>query len=122
MFRFLKSLLGRDRYDPGGPWLSHIDEHGFWVKGALSAAEPRDPVRLQKIWIITNGLGPFSDDIFWRFEHPDGDFFFPVSADSTGEMLSYFQDLKGFDNEAVIEAMASVEDNEFLAWDRSTVD
>lgn len=121
MIQFLKRLFGLDRFSPSGPWLSHFDDDGIWMAGGRGKNNYRDPKKLNKIWIVTNNLGPFFEDIFWKFEHPEGDFYFPQAKDQSGVLLKTLQDLKGFDNQAVIEAMQCSKKNEFLVWDRETL-
>jgi len=121
MIQFLKRLFVLDRYSPSGPWLSHFDEDGIWIKGTREKEKFRDPKRLFRIWIVTNNLGPFFEDVYWKFEHPEGDFYYPQSKDKDGKLLEIFQSLKGFHNKAVQEAMICTKKNEFLAWDRSSL-
>ena len=57
----------------------------------------------------------------------DGDFYFllqgtekqlSVPQEEAGALLGRLQELKGFDNEAFIEACACTENKEFLCWTR----
>ena len=123
MIRYiLHRLFGvSNEFYPQGPWLSKITEKGFVLKRGYGSQKIRDPKRLSRIEIITNDRGPFSEDIFWKFEHPDGDFYFPASEDISGSFLASFQELEGFDNEAVSRAMGSATNNAFLVWDRNAL-
>lgn len=120
--RLLNRVLGSNaEFNPSGPWLDEITERGFILRPRYAKTEIRDPKLLQRITILTNDLGPFREDIFWKFEHPDGDFYFPASADRGASMLSFFQNLEGFDSEKVIEAMSCAMNASFVVWDRNAI-
>ncbi|WP_376695516.1 hypothetical protein [Wenzhouxiangella sp. EGI_FJ10305] len=70
---------------------------------------------------MTNDQGPLREDVFWKFEHPDGNFYFPAATDHGESMLCFFQNLKGFDNDKVIEAMTCAENKAFVVWDRNDI-
>ncbi len=61
------------------------------------------------------------DDVFRELEHPDGNFPRPSAYDPSESLLSFLQRLKGFDSEAMIEAMSSTANNVIVAWDRYAV-
>jgi len=120
--KLLKRILGANsEFNPSGPWLDEITERGFLLRTRYARAEIRDPKLIKRITIVTNDQGPFREDIFWKFEHPDGDFYFPSAMDRGESMLEFFQDLNGFDNEKVIEAMSCAENRAFVVWDRNDI-
>jgi len=76
-----------------------------------------DPIEMDinKISIITTSAGPLVPDLFWFLESDSGISIVP-SEDRDHNFLKEVQELPGFDNGAVIDAMISVEDNFFLCW------
>ena len=75
---------------------------------------------LHEVSIVTTGEGPFVEDVFWLLSNEDQSKGCAIAggAEGFGDFLGRLQDLPGFDNEAVIHAMGSTDDNRFLAWRR----
>ena len=123
---FLKSEFNSEgntpaeTFYPKGPWLVKFDEI-IKCKTRFGKTFERDPKKIMAIKIITNDRGPFREDVFWKFEHEDGDFYFPSSSDITGSFTSMMQGLKGFNNEELIKAMSSAENAIFVVWDRNAL-
>lgn len=118
--KLLNRILGAgSEFNPTGPWLDEITDRGFVLGSRFATPEIRNPKLLQRITIVTNDQGPLREDVFWKFEHPDGNFYFPAATDRGESMLGFFQNLKGFDNERVIEAMGCAENKAFVVWDRN---
>lgn len=120
MSLFSMSLDAKENFYPSGPWLVSIDGP-FICQTSSGERIEFDPKTIDKIKIITNDKGPFEDDVFWKFEYAGGECYFPSEADKEGSFLSYFQELKGFDNAALIESMSSAQNAVFLVWDRSAL-
>lgn len=81
----------------------------------------RDAVRwedLRSVLIETTDQGPFQNDVFWVLVGTRGRCVVPGEAKGAQEMLGRFQDLPGFDNEAVIAAMGSAENRTFVCWQK----
>ncbi|MFF0500773.1 hypothetical protein ACFYU5_30555 [Nocardia aobensis] len=75
-------------------------------------------LELTEVRIITTADGPFADDVFFVLIGVRGNgCVVPHSAADT-EFLARLQKLPGFDNAAVIEAMETVGDRQFLVWRR----
>lgn len=72
---------------------------------------------LRAVLIETSDDGPFSEDVWWILIDGDGHCTIPQEA-GTEALLARLQELPGFDNEAVIAAMMSVENQRFLCWQR----
>ena len=109
-----------ESYYPSGPWLIALDEM-YACQAEDGQRIEFDPKSIQAIKIITNDKGPFEEDIFWKLEYTGGSCYFPSSADKDGSFLNYFQDLKGFNNEAVIQSMSSAKNAVFVVWDRNAL-
>ncbi|MEM4989514.1 hypothetical protein V8G57_19160 [Collimonas sp. H4R21] len=73
---------------------------------------------LQEISIITTDGGPYVDDVFWELRGTSHGCLVPSEAEGIKELLSKLQELPGFNNEAVIQAMGSTDNARFLCWQR----
>jgi hypothetical protein len=73
---------------------------------------------LQAVLIATTDDGPFVEDVWWILVDSDGQCVIPQAAAGETELFHRLQELPGFDNEAFIEAMSSVENRQFLCWQR----
>lgn len=73
---------------------------------------------LMRIEIFTTSEGPWATDVFWVLSGSESGCVVPMGATGEREMLRRLQELSGFDNEAVIQAMGSVDDARFLCWAR----
>mgnify|MGYP001544696844 CR=1 FL=1 len=65
--------------------------------------------------------GPFDDDVFFVIETADKNFVIPQAAPGASQLLERFQQLPGFDNEAVIDSMGCTDNKEFVCWERRTL-
>lgn len=74
---------------------------------------------LESIIIETNDSGPWGSDVWWVLRGRTGECHYPMGAAGENEMLERLQQLPGFDNDAVIQAMMSAENAEFICWRRS---
>jgi len=75
---------------------------------------------LERIAIRTTDDGPFAEDLFWVLLGSGGTGFVIPSALVPDGLVERLQQLPGFDNHAVIEAMQSVTENVFVAWRRQS--
>ena len=73
---------------------------------------------LQAVLIETNDEGPFAPDVFWILVGRPGGCIIPEGATGEAELLNRLQALDGFDNDAVIAAMSSTDNQRFLCWKR----
>lgn len=77
---------------------------------------------LHAVLVATTDDGPFNMDVWWILIDTDGHCIIPQDADGEEELFARLQALPGFDNETFIEAMSSVENRQFLCWQRSAAD
>ncbi len=117
----LNRIFGRnndkENYYPSGPWLVEVGDT-FTCKGRFGKKIELDPKTISVIKIITNDKGPYSDDLFWKFEC-DNSVFYLASEDSRApEFMSMFQGLNGFDNEQLALSATSAVNASFVVWDR----
>lgn len=75
---------------------------------------------IQRITIRTTDGGPFLEDVFIVVGTTNGHIYAIPQSDADGEVLAALQTLEGFDNEAVIRAMGSTTNAEFVLWERTT--
>lgn len=64
---------------------------------------------IQRVLIRTTDKGPFDDDVFLVLETSTENYIIPQQVAVAGQLLEYLQQLPGFNNEAVIEAMGFTE-------------
>lgn len=75
---------------------------------------------LQRIEIITTDEGPWAPDVFWALHGSNGGCMIPQGATGGKRLLERIQQLPGYDDNAVIQAMGCTSNNTFLVWSRST--
>ena len=80
-----------------------------WV-GDDGGAEELSWADLAEIRVVTNGNGPFMEDVFFGFLASEVNFLIIPQSAIDGEALARLQRLPGFDNGALIEAM------KFVVW------
>ena len=73
---------------------------------------------LQEVGIVTTDEGPFAEDVYWMLKSASGGCAVPSEADGMKELLSRLQQLPGFKNEAVVQAMGSTNNATFVCWSR----
>ncbi len=99
-----------------------FDEHGvkcwFEREGCASAVQFFAWHDLHQIVIITTDEGPFVDDLFWVLSGTGETCVIGSEAAGMDDLLAQLQELPGFHNDAVISAMSSTENAEFLCWRR----
>ncbi|MFL5241960.1 MAG: hypothetical protein ACJ8FY_07615 [Gemmataceae bacterium] len=76
---------------------------------------------LRAVLIQTTDAGPFVDDVFWVLAGERSGCVVPSEADGMDRLLERLQRLPNFDNRAVIDAMASTDNREFVCWKRERV-
>jgi hypothetical protein len=74
---------------------------------------------VQRVLIRTTDRGPFDDDVFFIVETSGKNYVIPQQALGAGQLLESFQQLPGFDNEAVIDSMGCTDNKDFLCWERA---
>lgn len=73
---------------------------------------------LDRVLIHTTDGGPWDVDVFFVLVLGDETLFIPSDAPGSDALLVALQSLPGFDNAAVIEAMACTDHREFPCWER----
>jgi hypothetical protein len=104
------------KLQPEAAWHIGFDDEKIWR--TMPSAE-RSEIKWREvkgIFIETNDSGPFGSDVWWFVAGDEYTIQFPMGATGEKEMMSRFQQLPNFDNEALIDAMCSVHNNTFLLW------
>lgn len=114
MLNWLKSLFQRKT----GPAVSiSITNEGVTRTLGNGKVESVTWDELVEVAILTTSEGPFEEDVYWLLiGKSGGGCAVPQSLDPDGVILKRLQALPGFNNEAVIEAMGSVENATFVCW------
>jgi hypothetical protein len=73
---------------------------------------------LQSVTIQTTDAGPAVDDVFWVLAGSESGCVVPSESEGMDLLLERLQRLPNFDNNAVIQAMSSVDNQKFLCWQR----
>ncbi|MEP6895061.1 MAG: hypothetical protein ABI986_05585 [Chloroflexota bacterium] len=68
--------------------------------------------------IQTTDEGPFQPDVFWLLRTKEHAVRIPQGITGEKELLHRLQQLPSFDNNAVISAMGSTENNLFVCWEK----
>jgi hypothetical protein len=94
-----------------------FDEEGVTRTMASGRIEHVRWDHLVEIEIVTTDEGPFVEDVFWLLSAGDGTgCAVPQGAVGSDALLARLQQLPGFDNGAVIDAMTCVENARFVCW------
>lgn len=75
---------------------------------------------IDRVLIRTTDQGPFEDDVFYVLQAAEEVLVPSQGAGGCAALLEELQNLPGFDNEAVIAAMSSTDNREFLCWERTS--
>jgi hypothetical protein len=108
---------------PEAEWQVEITDEGLVCTDLVGQRRTLTWGDLESVIIRTNDSGPFAMDVWWhlRGRAENGALIeCEVPMGATGEkiMLERLQQLPDFDNDAVINAMMSVDDAEFVCWTR----
>lgn len=112
MFLWLKRLLKL------GPETVTFDAERITRTMADGRVEAVRWDELREVGIVTTDAGPYVDDVFWVLIGDEGGCIVPSEAEGATALLERLQDLPGFDNAAVIRAMACTDNERFPVWRR----
>ena len=74
---------------------------------------------LRAVDVVTNNLGPFTEDVFWVLHGGGPPLMIPQSAGGSDSLLARLQELPRFDSRPVIAAMSLAGNARFLCWKRA---
>jgi hypothetical protein len=110
----------RDALVPESLSVVNVSDSGVSCLRPDGAAESLKWDDLQRVEILTTDAGPFAPDVFWVLHGSETGCVVPQGATGESTLLRRLQSLPGFSNEAVMQAMASTTNQEFLCWQRTT--
>jgi hypothetical protein len=73
---------------------------------------------LRSVTILTTDEGPFVGDVWWLLEDESGGVAVPGGAAEITAIMQHLEQMPGYDPEAVVQAMGSVENARFTVWER----
>ena len=97
-----------------------IDAEGLTFKVSAQATKTVRWADLLEVYIQTTDKGPVLEDVFFVLVTAEGEWKVPQGMAGTDLLLRQLQQLPGFDNEAVIRAMACADNAVFPCWKRWT--
>lgn len=111
-----------ERWREGGPRPQRVafDNEGVTRTTPDGRTEHVRWDELESVVIVTTDEGPMVEDVYWLLAARGGKSgcAVPGSAEGMDALLDRLQRLPGFDNEAVIRAMACTENTTFVCWRR----
>jgi hypothetical protein len=91
----------------------------------LKVTDPQNHVQqiklvdIKGIAIQTDVSGPAGSDVTWFISDGNSTLSFPMGATGEDDALKVFQEIDGFDNEQLINAMGSTKSNVFVLLNKS---
>ena len=104
--------------NPEAAFVVTVTEEGVSCSRPNGSVEAVGWDDLKEVSIVTTDEGPFAIDVMWLLVGERGGCVVPQGATGEDLLLERLQRLEGFDNEAVLEAMASVENRKFVCWQK----
>jgi hypothetical protein len=97
-----------------------VDDDGVRRLLANGTEESVTWADLAEVAIRTTPEGPWKEDVFFLLVRSGGGgCAVPAGDPSADALMSRLQSLPGFDNEAFIEAMTTMDDGLFVVWQRN---
>lgn len=124
MFEFVKRLFRRNAepqlyYNPEAKFVVTVNDASVRCIRPNGDSEEVKWADLRAVLIETNDTGPVGVDVLWILVGTEGGCIVPAGASGEARLLDALQRLPGFDNEAMIAAMGSVENRKFLCWEKA---
>lgn len=104
--------------EPEAQFIITLTEEGVACRRPEGLVESVAWADLRAVLIETNDSGPFLMDVFWILIGAHSGCVVPQGATGEHELLDRLQRLPGFDNQALIDAMLSTDNQRFLCWER----
>jgi hypothetical protein len=97
-----------------------VDEDGVRRQLADGSEESVTWTNLSEVAIRTTPEGPWKEDVFFLLvKEGGGGCAVPAGHPSADALMSRLQSMPGFDNDAFVEAMTTLDDGLFVVWQRS---
>lgn len=99
-------------------WIVTVDDDGVRRSADGGHEESVRWDELVEVRIVTTAGGPIEEDLFWLLVGSDGTGVAVPGSLATDDLLDRLQALPGFDNEQMILAMGSIDEAQFVCWQR----
>ena len=115
----LKAAFVKQDLNFEAKWVVSVDERQISCTRPNGVIESVGWKDLKMIGIQTTDEGPYVPDVFWYLIGDESGCVVPLGATGEKAMIEKLQQLPGFDNEALSEAMTSTSNRKFVCWQRS---
>ncbi len=95
-----------------------FDAERFWCTYPGKGEQSLLWSELIGVAVETTDEGPLVPDVFFILGAKEGTLVFPQGATGDEEMLRRLQELPGFNNSALFEAMTCTDNKTFICWER----
>lgn len=119
-FSFFRKKERTVNLNPESQVIIKFDDDRIWCIWPGAPEQSMLWTELIGVAIKTSDEGPFAPDVFWVLGAKDKVVMYPGGATGEQEMLSRLQKLPNFNNEAVIAAAGSTDNNVFVCWEKDT--
>ena len=127
MFKWIKSVFSKNKSvgnsptdTPKSPYAAvkvWFDEDRAWLHWPEKDPQSVAWRELIGVAVETTDEGPFIEDVWWHLATKRGVVTYPSEATGAGELLERLQKIPTFNNERLIQAMASTSNQTFILWD-----
>jgi len=100
-------------------WHVQISNHVLEVTNPKHDVQRIQLEDIKGIAIQTNDSGPAGSDVIWFVSDGNSTISFPMGATGENNVLPVFQKFDGFDNQELINAMGSTENNVFILLNKA---
>jgi hypothetical protein len=118
IFSFLRRKPKETKLVPKSRFEVGFDSERAWCRYPGKEEQSLRRAELVGVAVRTTDEGPLSPDVFFVLGTNDGTLIFPQGATGEAGMLRRLQDLPGFHNEALIEAMGCTDNRTFICWEK----
>ncbi len=118
IFSFLRRKPKPSKLMPESLFVVGFDEERFWCTYPGKREQSLRWSELIRVAVETTDEGPLAPDVFFIFGGKERALMFPQGATGDEEMLRRLQELPGFNNAALFEAMTCTDNKTFICWER----
>ena len=118
IFNFLRRKQKQTKLIPESLFEVGFDAERVWCRCPGKEEQSLRWSELVGVAVRTTDEGPLSADVFFILGTNDGTLIFPQGATGETEILRRLQEIPGFDNEALIEAMGCTDNQTFICWEK----
>lgn len=122
VIQFVKRAIAprHNRLLPEANTVVGFDGNRLWCRHPDRPPESMDWEYLSEVTIETNSMGPWLCDVFWVLRAGERTIVIPQGATGEADLQVRLQQLPGFDNEELIQAMRCTREKVFCCWRRKS--